>query len=183
MADHHRAELVVDAPDMTRGGGGLEPGCVIRSDRGSEYTSTQFRNRTGSAGCGRAADAPDHTSTTPPRRASGEIGTRTWRDRATARAEVFTFIGPSTTAADCASPRPSAISPQSRPGSGISTPSRHNDHVSEITGKLHLLGWEGVLPLWVVRTVVAEPLSATVPALAAVRSDECDGGRPDELSR
>ncbi|MHC8562622.1 hypothetical protein ACW23B_15405 [Streptomyces albidoflavus] len=32
-----------------------------------------------------------------------EIGTRTWPDRATARAEVFTFIETSTTAAACAS--------------------------------------------------------------------------------
>ena len=44
MADHHRAELVV-ALDMAYGRGGLEPGCVIHSDRGSEYTSAQFRDR------------------------------------------------------------------------------------------------------------------------------------------
>ncbi|MEW2498656.1 DDE-type integrase/transposase/recombinase [Streptomyces nodosus] len=44
MADHHRAELVVDALDMAYGRGGLEPGCVIHSDRGSEYTSAQFRD-------------------------------------------------------------------------------------------------------------------------------------------
>ncbi|RRR79258.1 hypothetical protein EHS43_24355 [Streptomyces sp. RP5T] len=36
MADHHRAELVVDALDMAYGRGGLEPGRVIHSDRGSE---------------------------------------------------------------------------------------------------------------------------------------------------
>ncbi|CAM5508867.1 IS3 family transposase [Streptomyces canarius] len=36
MADHHRAELVVNALDMTHGRGGLEPGCVVHSDRGSE---------------------------------------------------------------------------------------------------------------------------------------------------
>ncbi|UXY32195.1 IS3 family transposase [Streptomyces sp. HUAS TT20] len=45
MADHHRAELVVDALDMAYGRGNLEPGCVIHSDRGSEYTSTQFSDR------------------------------------------------------------------------------------------------------------------------------------------
>ncbi|MFJ6437883.1 hypothetical protein [Streptomyces sp. NPDC091416] len=43
MADHHRAELVVDALDMAHGRGDLTPGCVIHSDRGSECTSTQFR--------------------------------------------------------------------------------------------------------------------------------------------
>ncbi|MEH0546582.1 IS3 family transposase [Streptomyces sp. B21-105] len=36
MADHHRAELVVDALDMAHGRTRLEPGCVIHSDRGSE---------------------------------------------------------------------------------------------------------------------------------------------------
>ncbi|GGU43410.1 hypothetical protein GCM10010289_75250 [Streptomyces violascens] len=44
MADHHRAELVVDALDMAHGRGNLEPGCVIHSDRGSEYTLPQFRS-------------------------------------------------------------------------------------------------------------------------------------------
>ncbi|MFF8989768.1 hypothetical protein ACF09H_07415, partial [Streptomyces sp. NPDC014983] len=31
----------------------------------------------------------------------------------------------------------SATSPRPRPGSGINTPSRHNERVSKITGKLH----------------------------------------------
>ncbi|WP_406368419.1 transposase [Streptomyces sp. NBC_00647] len=57
MADHHRAELVVDALDMAHGRGGLEPDCVIHSDRGTEYTSTQFRARMRELGlrqsCGR----------------------------------------------------------------------------------------------------------------------------------
>lgn len=46
MAGHHRAELVADALDMARALGRLEPGCVIHSDRGSEYTrSTPRQNR------------------------------------------------------------------------------------------------------------------------------------------
>lgn len=45
MADHHRAELVVDALNMADALGRLEPGCVIHSDRGSEYTSGQLRDR------------------------------------------------------------------------------------------------------------------------------------------
>ncbi|WP_406336101.1 DDE-type integrase/transposase/recombinase [Streptomyces sp. NBC_00203] len=45
MADHHRAELVVDALDMAARLGRLEPSCVIHSDRGSEYTSGQLRDR------------------------------------------------------------------------------------------------------------------------------------------
>ncbi|MEU3279924.1 DDE-type integrase/transposase/recombinase [Streptomyces antibioticus] len=43
LADHHRAELVVDALDMAHGRTGVQPGCVIHSGRGSEYTSTQFQ--------------------------------------------------------------------------------------------------------------------------------------------
>ncbi|GAA0907015.1 MULTISPECIES: IS3 family transposase [Streptomyces violaceusniger group] len=41
MADHHRAELVVDALDMAHGRTRPEPDCVVHSDRGSEYTSAQ----------------------------------------------------------------------------------------------------------------------------------------------
>lgn len=40
MADHHRAELVVDALDMAAALGRLEPGCVIHTDRGSGADST-----------------------------------------------------------------------------------------------------------------------------------------------
>ncbi|MGW1803334.1 IS3 family transposase, partial [Streptomyces sp. NPDC001984] len=50
MADHHRAELIVDALDMAAALGRLEPGCVIHSDRGSEYTSTQLHTRIGELG-------------------------------------------------------------------------------------------------------------------------------------
>ncbi|MGW0825273.1 DDE-type integrase/transposase/recombinase [Streptomyces sp. NPDC002845] len=63
MADHHRAELVVDALDMAYGRGNLEPGCVIHSDRGSEYTSTQFSDRIRELGlrnsCGRTGSCFD----------------------------------------------------------------------------------------------------------------------------
>jgi transposase InsO family protein len=43
MADHHRAELVTDALKMAAGRGRLQPGCITHSDRGSEYTSSEFR--------------------------------------------------------------------------------------------------------------------------------------------
>ncbi|MFF1738905.1 hypothetical protein [Streptomyces mirabilis] len=46
-ADHHHAELVADALDMAAVLGRLEPGYVIHSDRGSEYTPTQLRTRIG----------------------------------------------------------------------------------------------------------------------------------------
>ncbi|MFJ9634692.1 IS3 family transposase [Streptomyces sp. NPDC101175] len=97
MADHHRAELVVDALDMAYGRGGPEPGCVIHSDRGSEYTSTQFRARIQELGlrqsCGRTGSCFDNAAAESFwALLKEEIGTRTWPDRATARAEVFTFI-------------------------------------------------------------------------------------------
>ncbi|MEU2982189.1 IS3 family transposase [Streptomyces hirsutus] len=97
MADHHRAELVVGALDMAHGRGGPEPGCVIHSDHGSEYTSTQSRERIRESGfrqsCGRTGPCFDNAAAesfwAP---LEEEIGTRTWPDRTTARAEVFNFI-------------------------------------------------------------------------------------------
>ncbi len=43
MADHHRAELVTDALRMAAGRGDLQRGCIMHTDRGSEYTSGEFR--------------------------------------------------------------------------------------------------------------------------------------------
>ncbi|MFI8888469.1 IS3 family transposase [Streptomyces sp. NPDC053813] len=57
MADHHRAELVVDALDMAAALGRLEPGCVIHSDRGSEYTSGQLRMKSGELECRKSMGA------------------------------------------------------------------------------------------------------------------------------
>ncbi|MFJ4918374.1 IS3 family transposase [Streptomyces sp. NPDC088725] len=96
MADHHRAELVLDALDMAHGRTRLEPGCVIHNDRGSE-TSTQFRNRINELGlrqsCGRTGSCFDNAAAESFWALLKEkIGTRTWPDRATARAEVFNFI-------------------------------------------------------------------------------------------
>ncbi len=44
MTDHHRADLVVDALQMAHGRSRLELDCIAHSDRGSEYTSAQFRS-------------------------------------------------------------------------------------------------------------------------------------------
>ncbi|MFJ4806979.1 DDE-type integrase/transposase/recombinase [Streptomyces murinus] len=44
MAGHHRAGLPVAALRMAAGRGGLEQGCVMHTDRGSEYTSDEFRS-------------------------------------------------------------------------------------------------------------------------------------------
>jgi len=52
MADHHRADLVVDALHMAHERGRLELGCIAHSDRGSEYTSNQFRTTAAELGIG-----------------------------------------------------------------------------------------------------------------------------------
>ncbi|MEU5324195.1 IS3 family transposase [Streptomyces sp. NPDC021056] len=97
MAEHYRAELVVDGLDMTHGRGGLETGCVIHSNRGSEYTSTQFRYRIEQLGlrqsCGRTGSCFDNAAAESFWvLLNEEIDTRTWPDRATPRAEVSSFI-------------------------------------------------------------------------------------------
>lgn len=97
MADHHRAELVLDALDMAAALGRLEPGCVIHSDRGSEYTSTQLRTRIGELGhrqsVGRTGSCFDNAAAESFWAVLKEaIGTRLGTDRATARAGIFDFI-------------------------------------------------------------------------------------------
>jgi putative transposase len=42
MATHMRASLVCDAISMAAARGGLEPGAIFHSDRGSQYTSAEF---------------------------------------------------------------------------------------------------------------------------------------------
>jgi transposase InsO family protein len=45
MGDHHRAELVIDALAMAERNRILEAGCIFHSDRGSEYTSSEFAKK------------------------------------------------------------------------------------------------------------------------------------------
>lgn len=82
---------------MAGGRGGLQPGCIAHSDRGSEYTSEEFRchiavlglrqsmGRTGSCYDNAAAESFFAVL-------KEEIGVRVWPDRATARAAIFTYI-------------------------------------------------------------------------------------------
>ncbi|MEU6325331.1 IS3 family transposase, partial [Streptomyces sp. NPDC047009] len=97
MADHHRAELVTDALEMAAGRGQLQPGCIMHTDRGSEYTSSEFRReirklnlrqsmgRTGIC-CDNAAAESFFGLL------KAEIGTTVWESREAARADVFRFI-------------------------------------------------------------------------------------------
>ena len=42
MADHMRAELVIDALEMAAGNHTLEKGCIVHHDHGSQYTSAAY---------------------------------------------------------------------------------------------------------------------------------------------
>ncbi|MET7938259.1 DDE-type integrase/transposase/recombinase [Streptomyces sp. NPDC005322] len=97
MADHHRADLVVDALRMAHGRGGLQPGCIVHSDSGSEYISARFRTELGRLrlrpSTGRTGSCFDNAAAESFWAVlKEEIGPRAWPDRATARAEVFSFI-------------------------------------------------------------------------------------------
>ncbi|MER7043121.1 IS3 family transposase [Streptomyces microflavus] len=97
MADHHRASLVVDALTMAVGRGGLEPGCIAHSDRGSEYTSEELRSHMRRLGLrqsmGRTGSCYDNAAAESFFAVlKAEIGIRVWPDRTTARAAIFTYI-------------------------------------------------------------------------------------------
>lgn len=97
MADHHRAELVVDALQMAAGRGELKLACIMHSDRGSEYTSGEFRKvirklnlrqsmgRTGSCYDNAAAESFFGLL-------KAETGTTVWESHQAARDDVFRFI-------------------------------------------------------------------------------------------
>ncbi|PWI05480.1 hypothetical protein DIZ27_39210 [Streptomyces sp. NWU339] len=98
MADRHRALPVVDALTMAAGGGRLQPGYSAHSDRGSEHASDELHRETGRSGLpqsmGRTGSCFDDAAAESFfALREEEIGTRHWPDRATARAEIFAFIG------------------------------------------------------------------------------------------
>lgn len=45
MAEHMRTELVLDAVDMAMRNGRLEADCIMHSDRGTQYTSSEYRGK------------------------------------------------------------------------------------------------------------------------------------------
>ncbi|WP_405015632.1 IS3 family transposase [Kitasatospora sp. NBC_01539] len=97
MADHHRAELPVTALRMAAGRGQLEVGCIMHTDRGSEYTSGQFRQAIRELrmrqSMGRVGSCYDNAAAESWfALLKAEIGTSVWATRAEARADVFRFI-------------------------------------------------------------------------------------------
>lgn len=134
MADHHRAELPVAALRMAAGRGGLEQGCVMHTDRGSEYTSDEFRceirklcmrqsmGRVGSCYDNAAAESWFAIL-------KAEIGTTLWETREAARADVSATSRSSTTAAGSVGTPTTSTSPRSKrdPCSGR-TSSRQRKH-------------------------------------------------------
>jgi putative transposase len=97
MADHHRAELVVDAMKTADLRGELKPGCIMHTDRGSEYTSGEFRQQIRELGLrqsmGRTGICYDNAAAESFfGLLKAEIGTTVWESHEAARADVFRFI-------------------------------------------------------------------------------------------
>ncbi len=97
MADHHRAELVVAALKMAAGRGLLKEGCIAHSDRGSEYTSREYRSRLRKLrmrqSMGRTGSCYDNAAAESFfGLLKAEIGTTVWESHEAARADVFRFI-------------------------------------------------------------------------------------------
>ncbi|MEV7345365.1 IS3 family transposase [Streptomyces sp. NPDC093544] len=97
MADHMRTQLVADAIRMAYIGGHTAGNAIFHTDRGSQYTSRQFRGvlaeldirqsagRTGSCFDNAAAESFFAVL-------KAEIGTTIWETRAAARQDVFRWI-------------------------------------------------------------------------------------------
>lgn len=97
MAEHMRADLVCDAIELAARRGLTRPDAIFHSDRGSQYTSAQFRaclsrhqlrastGRTGSCFDNAAAESFFASLKT-------EIGTKIWPTRQAARQAVFAYL-------------------------------------------------------------------------------------------
>src|SRR5690606_33385858 len=97
MAQHMRAGLVCEAVELAHRRGLVRPGAIFHSDRGSQYTSTEFAStlracrmrpsmgRVGS--CFDNSPAESWFAT-----CKSEIGTRVWQTRQQARRDVFAYL-------------------------------------------------------------------------------------------
>ncbi|MGV9566038.1 transposase [Streptomyces sp. NPDC003480] len=87
----------MDALQMAAGRGGLQGGCIAHSDRGSEYTSREYRSLTKELGLrqsmGRTGSCYDKAAAESFfGLLKAEIGTTVWESHEAARADIFRFI-------------------------------------------------------------------------------------------
>jgi transposase InsO family protein len=97
MAEHMRAELVCDAVELAHRRGLVDRNAIFHSDRGSQYTSTQFRTTLTAlrmrVSMGRVGSCYDNAvAESFFASLKAEIGTRVWATRAEARQAVFAYI-------------------------------------------------------------------------------------------
>jgi transposase InsO family protein len=97
MAEHMRTELVCDAIELAHRRGLIQPGAVFHSDRGSQYTSGEFRafltRRRMRASMGRVGSCYDNAAAESFfATLKAEIGTRIWATREQARRDVFAYL-------------------------------------------------------------------------------------------
>jgi transposase InsO family protein len=97
MAQHMRASLVCEAVEVAHRRGLVRPGAIFHSDRGAQYTSTEFAStlracrmrpsmgRVGS--CFDNSPAESWFAT-----CKSEIGTQVWQTREQARRDVFAYL-------------------------------------------------------------------------------------------
>ncbi|MFF7985744.1 IS3 family transposase [Streptomyces sp. NPDC007901] len=96
MADHMRTELVADAIRMAHAGGHTAGNAIFHSDRGSQYTSHQFRALLGDLdirqSTGRTGPCFDAAAESSFAVLKAEIGTTVWATRTQHRQDVFRWI-------------------------------------------------------------------------------------------
>jgi transposase InsO family protein len=97
MAHHMRAELVSDAVELAHRRGLVRRNAIFHSDRGSQYTSKEFRTTLTDLkmrpSMGRVGSCYDNAVAESFFAAlKAEIGTRVWATRAQARQAVFAYI-------------------------------------------------------------------------------------------
>jgi transposase InsO family protein len=97
MAEHMRAELVCDAVELAHRRGLVDTDAIFHSDRGSQYTSTEFRATLKRlrmrASMGRVGSCYDNAvAESFFASLKAEIGTRVWATRAEARRAVFAYL-------------------------------------------------------------------------------------------
>ncbi|MER6526171.1 IS3 family transposase [Streptomyces sp. NPDC001508] len=82
---------------VAAGRGDLKPGCIMHSDHGSEYTSSEFRGELRKLGLRRSMGRTGICCDNAAAESffgllKAEIGTTVWESREAARADVFRFI-------------------------------------------------------------------------------------------